>query len=180
MRRALTPLPRRGSENSSSSNSAENSLTEDQNHLFIQRLGQDVSHTFAESAASATQRCSLMQVVMCVFQILKLLLTKSKACRSKDCQCHAGEDSVRSECSVRQSRKESGESKKEPIAITSESSKTVSRSSSTCVLCLGLRLLLLICFLLTLLSSSRSSLSQASDSSAAFSNEKSGDSVLSK
>ena len=102
MRRAFTPPPHRGSKESDnfsySNDSAANSLVAEQNDLFTLRLGQDVNHKSAESSTSATQRRSLMEVMMRVFQSVKMLRC------SKDCQCHSGQGSVRSECSVHQAR----------------------------------------------------------------------------
>ena len=132
MRRAFTPPPLRGREESDSNDSAANSQINNHCHWFMQRLGQDASHEFAESSTSATQRCSFTQVILTgasglcgsySLSLVKLLLAKVKEhagwCCSRACQCHSGEGSASPDYSAHQSRKASRDSWKELIAITS-------------------------------------------------------------
>ena len=74
LRRAFTPPPRQGSE-SSGVKSKQFRHSKNEEHLFTQRLGQDVSENHL---SSATRRRSFMQLMVCCYQIVMEMISKSK------------------------------------------------------------------------------------------------------
>ena len=82
-----------------------------EDHLFIQRLGQDVS---GNQPLSATQSWSFTQLMECCYQNRHEDAQQIKANFSPLCQCHSGQDSRCSECAL-QSKEKSADIRKESI-----------------------------------------------------------------
>ena len=74
LRRALTPPPRRGSVLSEARDSSDSGI-QSEDHLFTQRLGQDVS---VNQPLLATRSWSFTQLMECCYQIVMKMINKSK------------------------------------------------------------------------------------------------------
>ena len=109
IRRAFTPPPCRRSVLSESRDSDDSDI-QNEDHLFIQRLGQDVS---GNQPLSATRRWSFMQLTVYLNQIVNMMINKSSKLQSS-LSMSSGQDSRCSEC-VHQSKEKTGDTRKDSI-----------------------------------------------------------------